>query len=103
MAADRCGGTDSFATVTDASGDEVFRYYMPDDEDKATVQELQAKYPTAMPYFFTQDPDYVTVKERVAKFTATGEEAEGLATIGIAVETLRVAEYLTPLLMDQLK
>lgn len=103
VAADRCGGTDSFATVTDTDGEEVFRYWMPDDEDKATVQTLQAKYPTAMPYFFTQDPDYVTVKERAAKFTATGEEAEGLATIGVAVETLRVAEYLTPLLMEQLK
>jgi len=103
VAADRCGGTDSFATVTDTDGEEVFRYWMPDDEDKATVQTLQAKYPTAMPYFFTQDPDYVTVKELAAKFTATGEEAEGLATIGIAVETLRVAEYLTPLLMEQLK
>jgi len=103
VAADRCGGTDSYATVTDATDKEVFRYYMPDDEDKETVKELQAKYPTAMPYFFTQDPDYVTVKERVAKFTATGEEASGLATIGIAVETLRVAEYLTPLLMEQLK
>ena len=103
VAADRCGGTDSFATVADADGKEVFRYYMPDEEDKATVQKLQAQYPSAMPYFFTQDPDYVTVKERVAKFTATGEEAEGLATIGIAVETLRVAEYLTPLLMEQLK
>ena len=76
---------------------EVFRYYMPDDEDKATVQKLQAKYPTAMPYFFTQDPDLA------AKFTATGEEATGLATIAIAVETMRVAEYLTPTLMEQLK
>ena len=56
-----------------------------------------------MPYFFTQDPDYVTVKERVAKHTVTGDEAEGVATIGIAVETLRVAEYLTPTLMEQLK
>ena len=103
VAADRCGGTDSYATVTDTNGTEVFRYYMPDEEDKATVQRLQAKYPTAMPYFFTQDPDYVTVKERVAKFTATGEEAEGLATIDVAVETLRVAEFLTPTLMEQLK
>ena len=104
VAADRCGGTDSYATVTDGTtGKEVFRYYMPDDEDKATVQKLQAKYPTAMPYFFTQDPDYVTVKERVAKFTATGEKAEGVATISVAVETLRVAEFLTPTLMEQLK
>lgn len=64
---------------------------------------LQAKYPTAMPYFFTQDPDYITVKERVAKHTVDGSEAEGVATIGIAVETLKVAEYLTPLLQEQLK
>jgi len=103
VAADRCGGTDSYATVTDSSGKEVFRYYMPDEEDKAHVKELEAKYPTAMPYFFTQDPDYITVKERVAKHTVDGAPAEGVATIGIAVETLKVAEYLTPLLQEQLK
>lgn len=103
VAADRCGGTDSYAMVEDADGKEVFRYWMPDEEDKQTVKELQAQYPTAMPYFFTQDPDYVTVKERVAKHTVTGEPAPGIATIGIAVETLKVAEYLTPLLQEQLK
>mmetsp|Transcript_28519 Transcript_28519/g.49245 ORF Transcript_28519/g.49245 Transcript_28519/m.49245 type:complete len:391 (+) Transcript_28519:88-1260(+) len=102
VAADRCGGTDSYAAVT-SDDKEVFRYYMPDDEDKVKVQALTEKYPTAMPYFFTQDPDYVTVKERVSKHTVTGEEAEGVATIGVAVETLRVAEYLTPMLMEQLK
>jgi len=102
VAADRCGGTDSYATVTDAEGEEVFRYYMPDEEDKVLVKALEEKYPTAMPYFFTQDPDYVTVKERVSKHTVTGDEAEGVATIAIAVETLRVAEYLTPTLMEQL-
>ena len=101
--ADRCGGTDSYATVTDTNGDEVFRYYMPDEEDKKHVEELQAKYPTAMPYFFTQDPDYITVKERVAKHTVDGKPAEGVATIQIAVDTLKVAEYLTPILQEQLK
>jgi predicted dehydrogenase len=103
VSADRCGGTDSYATVSDIDGNEVFRYYMPDDEDKVQVEKLKDMYPTAMPYFFTQDPDYVTVKERVARYAATGEEAEGVATIGVAVETLRVAEYLTPTLMEQLK
>jgi len=102
VAADRCGGTDSYATVTDG-GEEVFRYYMPDEEDKQLVEKLTAQYPTAMPYFFTQDPDYITVKERVAKHTVDGEEAEGIATVGIAVETLKVAEYLTPILQEQLK
>jgi len=100
--ADRCGGTDSYATVTKGD-EEVFRYYMPDEDDKKLVEELTAKYPTAMPYFFTQDPDYITVKERVAKHTVDGAPAEGIATIGIAVETLRVAEYLTPILQEQLK
>merc|ERR1740139_1819534 len=102
VAADRCGGTDSYATVT-KDEKEVFRYYMPDEEDKALVSSLKEEYPGAMPYFFTQDPDYITVKERVAKFTVDGTPAEGVATIGIAVETLKVAEYLTPVLQEQLK
>jgi len=102
VAADRCGGTDSYATVS-KDGVELFRYYMPDDEDKVHVKELEAKYPDAMPYFFTQDPDYITVKERVAKHTVDGVEAEGVATIGVAVDTLKVAEYLVPILQGQLK
>jgi predicted dehydrogenase len=100
---DRCGGSDSFATVADTDNKEVFRYYMPDEEDKVMVAQLEKQYPTAMPYFFTQDPDYVTVKERVAKHTVDGKPADGVATIGIAVETLKVAEYLTPMLQEQLK
>lgn len=101
--ADRCGGDVSFATVTDPSGKELFRYCMPDEEDKANVSVLEAKYPGAMPYFFSQDPDYITVKDRVAANCATGAEATGIATIEIACETLRVAEYLVPVLQDQLK
>ena len=62
---------------------------------------LQKEYPGAMPYFFSQDPDYITVKERVASFCANGTEPTGIATIDIAVETLRVAEYLTPTLQEQ--
>lgn len=103
VSADRCGGTDSYATVTDKSGEEVFRYYMPDEEDKVYVKELEAKFPSAMPYFFTQDPDYITVKERVAKHTVDGKPAGGIADIQIAIDTLKVAEYLTPILQEQLK
>jgi hypothetical protein len=43
------------------------------------------------------------LQERVAKHTADGSPAEGIATIDIAVETLKVAEYLTPILAEQLK
>jgi hypothetical protein len=100
--ADRCGGDTSYAKVEDAEGKEVFRHSMPDEDDKAMVTKLQEQYPGAMPYFFSQDPDYITVKERVSAFCATGAEATGVATIDTAVETLRVAEYLTPTLREQL-
>lgn len=99
--ADRCGGDVSWAQV-DMDGKEVFRHSMPDEEDKANVEVLQAEYPGAMPYFFSQDPDYITVKEKVADCCANGTPAEGIATIDIAVETLRVAEYLTPTMQKQL-
>jgi predicted dehydrogenase len=101
--ADRCGGSVSYATVTNDSGDELFRYNMPDEEDLAHVKSLEQKYPGAMPYFFNQDPDYITVKDRVADFCANGTTPEGIATIEIACETLRVAEYLQPLLAEQLQ
>jgi predicted dehydrogenase len=99
--ADRCGGDVSWAQV-DKNGEEVFRHSMPDEEDNANVSTLQAEYPGAMPYFFSQDPDYITVKETVAACCATGSEATGIATLDVAVETLRVAEYLTPTLREQL-
>ena len=41
------------------------------------VDDLTAKYPTVMPYFFTQDPDYITVKELVANHTVDGEKWRG--------------------------
>jgi len=100
--ADRCGGATSYAKVSDADGVELFRHSMPDDEDEANVSVLENKYPGAMPYFFSQDPDYTLVKERVAKHCVTGEDAAGIATIDIAIATLSVAEYLTPLLREQL-
>merc|ERR1739838_1290790 len=43
--ADRCGGDTSYAFVSDSSGKEVFRHSMPDDDDKANVDVLAAKYP----------------------------------------------------------
>jgi len=100
--ADRCGGETSYAMV-EKDGVEIFRHSMPDEEDKGNVEALEKEYPGAMPYFFSQDPDYIIVKERVSKFCATGAEAEGVATIDIAMKTLQVAEYLTPILTEQLQ
>jgi predicted dehydrogenase len=103
VAADRCGGDDSVGIVTDAvTGKELARYSMPDQEAVANIPNLEKKYPGAMPYLFTQDPDYQTLKEQVARNCVDGTPAEGVATIDVACETLKVAEYLTPILQEQL-
>ena len=102
IAADRCGGDDSVGIVTDDTGHETFRYSMPDEDDLVNMKELEAKNPGANTYFYVQDPDYATLKERIAKNCIDGSPAEGVATIDIAIETLKVAEYLTPLLQEQL-
>lgn len=102
VAADRCGGDDSVAIVASGS-DELARFTMPDEETVANVPKLEAAHGNAMPYFYAQDPDYLKLKQLVVANLVDGTPAEGVATIDVAVETLKVAEYLTPILQDQLK
>jgi hypothetical protein len=104
VAADRCGGDDSVGIVTEAeTGKELARFSMPDEDTVAHIPSLKAKYGDAMPYFFTQDPDYLKLKSLVVKHIVDGSAAEGVATIDAAIDTLKVAEYLTPILQKQLK
>lgn len=105
IAADRCGGDDSVGIVTGSDGKEQVRFTMPDDEDAETIKNAEERIAGAMPYFYVQDPDYATLKQRVANAVAEDNpaSAEGVATIDVAVETLKVAEYLTPVLIEQLK
>ncbi|KAL3794744.1 hypothetical protein HJC23_012754 [Cyclotella cryptica] len=100
--ADRCGGDDSLGIVTDPEGKELVRFSMPDKEDATAIENAKERIPGAMPYFYMQDPDYFTLKQRVAKSILDGTAPEGVATIDVAVETLRVAEHLTPILQKQL-
>ena len=84
-------------------GAELARFVMPDAETVANISTLRKKYGEAMPYFFTQDPDYLELKNRVVQSVVNGKEPEGVASIDVAIETLKVAEYLTPILQEQLK
>ena len=61
--------------------------------------------PEMMPYFFLQHDDYITLKERTAAHVLAGKAGtpEGIATIDIAIDALKVAEYLTPLLTAALQ
>jgi len=103
VVADRCGGDVSYAMVADkASKAELFRYSMPDEDDVAGVASLRAKLPRAMPYFLAQDADYVALKDLVGRHCLTGAGADAVATLDVATEAMKVAEYLTPLLMAKL-
>jgi hypothetical protein len=92
--ADRCGGSSSTATVA-VDGKEVFQSVTPDAELEAEVAAMEKAEPGLMPYFYLQDEDYITLKQRCCQHIVDGAPGspEGIATIEIAIETLKVAEY----------
>jgi len=105
--ADRCGSTEggnSVATVS-VDGVEKFRSETPDAALKAHCDMKAKEDPEMMPYFALQHDDYITLKERATAHILSGAPGapEGMATIEIAVQTLMVAEYLTPMLTEALK
>lgn len=93
--ADRCGGNVSFASVRDGSGVEVQKFEFPDAETLAKVDELCIADPDMMPYFFIQSDDYDVLKRKVVDSSLAGKDADGVATIQIAIEALKLAEYFT--------
>ena len=74
------------------------------DRLKAEVEQKMADFPDVMPYFWQQEADYRALKERCAAMAISGKAGapEGVATIEIAVEALKIAEYLTPTLQKEL-
>jgi len=105
--ADRCGSTsggNSIAIVSDKEGNELFRSETPDGKLQAHCAAEAKKDPEMMPYFFLQHDDYITLKEISSAHVLSGAKGapEGMATIDIAVDALKVAEYLTPLLTKAL-
>jgi len=105
--ADRCGSSEggNSVAIVSVDGEEKFRSETPDAELKKVVDAQAAADPEMMPYFFLQSDDYITLKERATSHILSGKDGspEGMATIDIAVEALKCAEYLTPLLTKALK
>jgi predicted dehydrogenase len=93
--ADRCGGNVSFASVKDGKGMEVEKFNFPDKETQKKVEKQCAADPEMMPYFFVQSDDYFVLKDRVVSSTLKKTVAEGIATIEIGIEALKLAEYFT--------
>jgi len=105
--ADRCGCTEGGNSVASVAvdGEVKFSAKTPDEELKKLVDAQAKEDPEMMPYFFLQSDDYITLKERATAHILSGAPGapEGMATIDVAVDALKVAEYLTPLLQDALK
>lgn len=55
-----------------------------------------------MEYFLTQSDDYDTLKTNVVRAFADGTDAGDVATIDVAIEALKLAEFATKSLMRQL-
>ena len=85
-------------------GVEQFKSLTPDGPLQKHCDEMAAKDPEMMPYFVLQHDDYIKLKETATSHILSGAEGAppGMATIDIAVETLRVAEFLTPFLQKAL-
>eukprot|EP00541_Cyclophora_tenuis_P017300 CAMPEP_0116567632 /NCGR_PEP_ID=MMETSP0397-20121206/15121_1 /TAXON_ID=216820 /ORGANISM="Cyclophora tenuis, Strain ECT3854" /LENGTH=325 /DNA_ID=CAMNT_0004094657 /DNA_START=36 /DNA_END=1013 /DNA_ORIENTATION=+ len=100
--ADRCGGNVSYALVQDKEGNDIEKFEFPDAETAAKVEEQVQADPEMMPYFFVQSDDYLELKNRVINATLAGKEPEGVATINVGVEALKLAEYGTAQLNESL-
>lgn len=100
--ADRCGGNVSYAAVLDAKGQEVSKFEFPDPADIEKVNAQMEADPEMMPYFFVQSDDYWTLKTRVLDSMIKGEDADGVATIDVGIEAMKLAEYGTAELMKAL-
>merc|ERR1711892_1349450 len=102
---DRCGDAGGSGNSVAIVSKEVARTETPEPELKKTTAVQAAADPEMMPYFFLQHDDYITLKERTAAHVLAGKAGtpEGIATIDIAIDALKVAEYLTPLLTAALQ
>jgi len=103
---DRCGsdaGGNSVAIVSQDGG-EVFRSETPDEELIQTVEAAAKADPDMMPYFFLQSDDYQVLKELTTSHVLQGKPGapEGIATLDVAIDALKLAEYLTPTLQEAL-
>jgi len=105
---DRCGdagGSGNSKAIVTKDGEEVYTSLTPDKELEEKTEAAAKADPDMMPYFFLQSDDYITLKELTAAHVNEKKEGvpEGIATIDIAIDALKTAEYLTPLLQDALK
>ena len=73
------------------------------EELKAEVEAKVTADPATFGYFFTQHDDYITLKAAVAHNVLHGVKSTpaAVASIAVGLETLKLADYLVPLALQQ--
>lgn len=99
--ADRCSGDGSCAVVTDESGSQLYNQELVDEAKAARVKDRMAQHPDWLGYLITQEEEYATLKELCASSAVAGIPPPNVATIEIAIQALKLAEYLTPILKEK--
>lgn len=100
----RC--TENFSWATAArNGKETFRARMPDPGLEAKIEELKKADPGLIEYFYVQDAEYLDLKQRFCRHILDEKDGtpEGLASIDIGIEALKLAEFLQPSLQSALR
>jgi len=100
--ADRCAGDGCCATVKDASGAQLFSAEMVEGPRAAAVAAEAKTHPDWFSYLYTQGEEYAKLKTVCAAHAAAKTTPPGVSTIEIAIEALKLAEYLTPVLKQKL-
>lgn len=99
---DRCGGDGCSATVVGLDGSVIKTAEMIDEKRAAAVAKRQVQHPDWISYLLTQEHEYQDLKERCARAALDGTFPKGVATIEIAIEALKLAEHLTPILKQHI-
>lgn len=100
--ADRCSGDGCCATVTGEDGKQLYSQELVDDAKAARVKARMEEHPDWLGYLITQEEEYAKLKELCAESAISGTPHPNIATIDIAIQALKLAEYLTPVLKAKL-
>ena len=99
--ADRCGGNFSRVVLGAADGGST-EYRLPDAELEKEIASKQAADPEMRPYFWQQGRDYAKLKDEFITHIVNGRKGvpEGVVGLEGAMEALRLADFLAPLLRE---
>lgn len=100
--ADRCAGDGCCARVLDADGAELYVGELVDEARAERVRDRMAQHPDWLGYLITQEDEYAKLKELCAKGALDRTLPPNVASVDVAIQALKLAEYLTPILKDKL-